>query len=387
MSELKALVDAAGALRARGQPFLIATVMRVRGSSYRRAGARMLAADGTWVTGSISGGCLEREVLTKGAWRTREERAVLLTHDEALEENSGSGCQGAIEVLLERDTLEGECDLISFIAGCLRDEEPGVVVTVFRSERSDVPVGARLCVRAGAVVSTIRDPALCAGVLEEAELALRTSTRAQVLTLHGVEALRELIVPPPHLFVFGSAHDAPPLVTLAKQLGWSVSVWDGQPRASARERLRAADRYLRGSIAEAVSELERCAQPLAIVMGHHFEQDRDVLGALLRTAVGYIGVLGPRRRTERMLAECRAQGVPLDPASLARVRSPVGLALGAETPAEIALSIMAEAQSVLTQARLQTPSSEVGPGGALGPVYRSTAEPSPGCACALTRLA
>jgi xanthine/CO dehydrogenase XdhC/CoxF family maturation factor len=352
MSELKAIVDAADALRARAEPFLIATVVRVRGSSYRRPGARMLVADSRWIVGSVSGGCVERELLTKGAWRTREAQAVLLTHDETLDEHHGSGCQGAIEVLLERSARQGEHDPIAFIAGCLRAEQPGVVVSVFRSERPDVPVGTRLCLRAGTnITSTIADAALLADLQQQAELALRTRQPTHVVACNGVEALCELILPPPHLFVFGSAHDALPVVTLAKQLDWSVSVWDGQPRVSARERLRGADRYLSGSIADAVAELERCAQPLAVVMGHHYEQDRDVLGALLRTAVNYIGVLGPRQRTDRMLAECAAQGAPLTPASLARVHAPVGLKLGAETPAEIALAIVAEAQAVSAQTR------------------------------------
>ncbi len=351
MSELRAFVDAAYALRARGEPFLIATVMRVRGSSYRRPGARMLAAGGDWVMGSVSGGCVEREVLTKGAWRTREAQAVLLRHDEALEDAHGSGCQGVIEVLLERSARQHECDPVAFIAGCVRDEEPGAIVSVFRSERGDVPLGSRLCVRRGVVASTIGDAVLSSHLLQQAERALRMRERTQVLACHGIEALCELIVPPPHLFVFGSAHDATWVVTLAKQLGWSVSVWDGQPRVSARERLRAADRYLDGSIADAIAELERCARPLAVVMGHHFGQDRDVLHALLRTTVGYIGVLGPQQRTERMLAECAAPGASPESASLARVYAPVGLQLGAETPAEIALAIVAEAQAVLACSR------------------------------------
>jgi xanthine dehydrogenase accessory factor len=353
MSELKAIVDAASALRTRGEAFLIATVVRVRGSSYRKPGARMLAADGCWVTGSVSGGCLERQVLTKGAWYTREARAVLLTHDEALDETHASGCLGAVEVLLERAAQDAACDLMAFIAGCLRAEQPGVVVSVFRSERADVPVGARLCVRAGLIESTIGDAALHADLARQAERALAARQATHVLACRGIEALCELILPPAHLFLFGGAHDAPPVVALAKQLGWSVTVWDGQPRFSARERLRAADRYLSGPLAEAIAELERCLQPLALVMGHHFEQDRAVLGALLGTAVGYIGVLGPRRRTERMLAECAAPSSQPSAADLERLHAPVGLALGAETPAEIALAIVAEAQAALARMRAQ----------------------------------
>jgi xanthine dehydrogenase accessory factor len=184
---------------------------------------------------------------------------------------------------------------------------------------------------------------------------LLRSGAAAYVTQHSaqgtvVEALVEPMLPPPHLFLFGTAHDATPVITLAKNLGWSVSVWDGQPRISARERLLAADHYLTGPLSDALTSLERCARPVAVVMGHHYEQDRAVLSGLLRGRASYIGVLGPRRRTDRMLAE---SGMRVSEAMLERVYAPVGLQLGAETPAEIALAILAEAQAVLTRSHAQ----------------------------------
>jgi xanthine dehydrogenase accessory factor len=164
-----------------------------------------------------------------------------------------------------------------------------------------------------------------------------------------IEALVELIEPPPHLFVFGSGHDASPLIGIAQQLGWNSSVWDAQPRVSTRERLRTADHYLTDSLADALLRLNVCARPVAVIMGHHLDQDRAALRAVIESRALYIGVLGPRRRTEQMLADCQAGGLALDPALRARIHAPVGLQLGAETPAEIALAIVAEAQAVLTQ--------------------------------------
>src|SRR5262252_2694479 len=113
MSELRALVEAVRVLRAQREAFLSATVVRVRGSGYRRPGARMLASRDQWLAGSISGGCLERDIVTRGFWRVRSEHAMLVTYDDAedaLDERRGSGCQGVVDVLLERSAPAAACD-------------------------------------------------------------------------------------------------------------------------------------------------------------------------------------------------------------------------------------------------------------------------------------
>jgi xanthine dehydrogenase accessory factor len=355
MSELHALVEAARAERAAGRAFVSATVMAVRGSAYRHAGARMLAADAGWLAGSISGGCLEREVLTRGFHRTRNG-PVLAVYDAAeagLDEATGSGCQGVIEFLLERCEKPGRCDALSFIERCIAEETRGVIVSVFRSQRDDVPVGARLTLLKGESAVDFEATAPRALLLTAAHAALARGGSTQVSIgrdLDTIEALVEVIEPPPHLFVFGSGHDVTPLLGLAKQLGWSVSIWDAQPRISARERLRAADAYLTGELDAAIARLNRCARPAAVVMGHHLGQDEQVLGALLGSRAHYIGVLGPRRRTEHMLDACAARGVRPSPEARAHLYAPVGLQIGAHTPAEIALAILSEAQAALSGA-------------------------------------
>src|SRR4051812_21387474 len=146
MGEQKALAMAARELRALGRPFLSATVVRVRGSGYRRPGARMLATEQSWIAGSISGGCLERDVVTRGMWRTRANRCVFVTYNEgedALDERSGSGCQGVIDVLIERHE-PGHDDVFALLERCLREETRALQVSVFRSSHGGVPVGSRL---------------------------------------------------------------------------------------------------------------------------------------------------------------------------------------------------------------------------------------------------
>jgi xanthine dehydrogenase accessory factor len=367
MSEVRALVEAARQLRERKESFLSATVVRVRGSGYRRAGARMIANREQWLAGSISGGCLERELVTKGFWLTREQRALMFSYDaeDPIDSGGGSGCRGVIDVLLERH--DAECDAADlFVAAerCLHHELSVVSVSVIHSTRPDVTVGARMIVTPDDVQCNRSADVLTRAFKSEADVALSVETAPYISTQHSaqgqVEALIERLAPPPHLFVFGSGYDVTPLTVLAKNLGWTVSVWDALPRTSTRERLLMVDHYLTCSLEHAVEKLARCVCPIAVVMGHHLAQDRAALGALLQSSAAYIGVLGPRQRTNQLLSELRAQGVTPDAATLARVYAPVGLALGAQTPAEIALSILAEAQSALAQTRVVPLRSEPG---------------------------
>lgn len=347
MSEVRSLVDAVAALRARGESYLIATVVDVHGSSYRRPGARMAFTEERWLAGSVSGGCLERDVVAKGAWRTRSQRAQLVTYDGATDERSGSGCDGIIDVLVERcaDRADDLTDPITFSARCLREERCGVLFTVFRSASADVQVGAHHAeLASGEVASTLAPGPLQDALRAHAAQRLAAPTPgASALHLHGVDVLVEVVVPPLHVFIFGGSHDAVPVVALAKAVGWSVTVCEPHAQLSHRERFGLADRHLLGPLADAIEALERCARPAAVIMAHHYERDLAALEALLRSGAPYIGLLGARKRAARLLAD--VQGVVLDEATRGRLHAPVGLSIGAESPQEIALSIVAELQA------------------------------------------
>lgn len=360
MSELRALVSAANTLRAEGTSFISATVVQVQGSAYRRPGARMIATERAWLAGSISAGCLERDVLGKGFWRTRDARAVRVRYaeaEDALEEARGSGCQGVIDYLVERwDPSQPAAadEPWACFARCLESEKPGVLVTVIGAEHAAVELGQRAW-RCGDELVSNAAPALLPQLTAAAEAGLSGPSQPWTLeqrTPNGkLELLVEKVLPPPHLYIFGSGHDVSPVLALAKQLGWSVSIWDAQPRFAARERLRDADHYLTDSLTEATQRLSRAARPLAVIMGHDLARDQEVLGALLACPLHYLGVLGPRRRTEQMLARLRETGAPMREATLARLHGPAGLMIGAQTPAEIALAIISEIQQTLHLAR------------------------------------
>jgi xanthine dehydrogenase accessory factor len=349
MSELRACVEAAAELRARGATCLVATVVDVHGSSYRKPGARMVFGEERWLAGSVSGGCLERDVLAKGLYRTRDGRAQLTTYDAATDERAGSGCDGVIDVLVERATSE-LADPLHFAGRCLRDETFGVLITAFRSQRQEVNAGAHHALLANGETGSSWPSAWRARLHTLASTTLAAAVPgARVEHLDGVDVLVELIAPPLHLFVFGGAHDALPVVTLAKAVGWSVTVCEPHAQLSSRERFRNADQHLIGPPARAMAALQRCARPAAVVMAHHYDRDLAALEALLRARVPYVGVLGARNRASRLLEDLAERGLELDADTRARLHTPVGLAIGAESPQEIALSIVAQIQAQLAR--------------------------------------
>ena len=346
MHEMKSIALAAAGLRRQSEPYLTATVVRVRGSSYRRPGARMLVTRDRWVSGSVSGGCLEHDVLRRGWWRTRDGGPHLVTYDARSQDDLGwglgVGCDGTVDVLLEPASDDG-VDPIGFIGRCYEKQERGAVATLFGGAAR---MGAHVALTAGGVVESddVDDAAhraladQCRCVLEAGESRVVGCSSAA----GPVEALVEVVLPPPRLFVVGAGHDAVPVVTMAEAVGWETIVCDATGRFATRERFVHADEVLAPSPAQLAARVDASDRAMAVVMAHDYERDRACLAALLATRVLYIGMLGPRRRTSRMLEELGVEAMD------ARVRAPVGLAIGSETPQEIALAIVAEAQSVLT---------------------------------------
>jgi xanthine/CO dehydrogenase XdhC/CoxF family maturation factor len=158
---------------------------------------------------------------------------------------------------------------------------------------------------------------------------------------------RQTVAPPLALTVFGAGDDARPLVRLAKELGWYVTVADPRPAYATAERFPQADRRIVAPAAGLARSAVLEPGAAAVVMTHHYVHDVPVLRALLERPPAYVGLLGPKQRGERILADLAREGVLPSAETLARFHSPVGLDLGAETPDEVALSIIAEIQAAL----------------------------------------
>jgi xanthine/CO dehydrogenase XdhC/CoxF family maturation factor len=224
-----------------------------------------------------------------------------------------------------------------------------------------IKVGSRVAVRSGAepVADAIDDEVLRIAMIADAKAAIASGVstcRTYNSAKGSVDVFVEAILPPPRLFVLGTGHDAVPVVQLARNLGWDVVVCADQVRVTTRERFHQADEILVGTPAELAARIDECDRAVAVVMNHNYELDREHLGMLIKTGAKYIGVLGPRTRTTRMLNEqyLVAQDDP-------RLHAPIGLELGAETPHEIALAIVAEVQAVLAQVPAQKLRDRLGP--------------------------
>ncbi|WP_437312811.1 NTP transferase domain-containing protein [Sorangium sp. So ce385] len=346
MNELERIVREATKLVADRSPFLLATVVRVSGSSYRRPGARMLVAGDRWLSGCVSGGCLEGDVMLRGEHRCRDG-AVVVTYDSTTEDGEpwgvGLGCNGVVDVLLERVEAGATHDALAFAGACFAEETTGTLVTVIRSTVDTVRVGARLAFGPPcALAHPVTDPAARAAI----ERAARGPAGVVELDGLGITALVEKIAPSPQLFVLGGGHDASPIVTLATSVGFRVTV--AVPVLRQGSRFVAADRVIAtgGAMDRLRALIDAAAEAYVVIMHHQRTPDRDALAAVLASRARYIGVLGPARRTRELLAEI-GQGPGDDP----RLHAPIGLDLGAETPEQIALSVVGELQAVARRAQ------------------------------------
>jgi xanthine/CO dehydrogenase XdhC/CoxF family maturation factor len=347
VSKLDEVLDALAASGGAGAA--LATVVGVRGSTYRREGARLVVPAEGETVGNISGGCLEgdvavqaREVLAQGAPRLL--RFDLTADDEAVW-GWGLGCNGAVDVLVE--PAGPAAGVAAALRAAREEERPLALVTVIDGERS----GARMVVQpGGGVEGTLGDAALDDDARAAALDALARRRSRRLDLAGGVPAFVEVLEPPLRLVVCGAGHDAVPLVEFAARLGWRVDVVDDRPVFLVPERFPQARRFVEAKPAEAAEATAPDADTCVVVMSHNFLRDRDYLRSFLPSPAAYLGMLGPRARLERLLAELDTEGVHPSAETLARVHGPAGLDIGAEGPEEIAWSIVAEILAVRRRA-------------------------------------
>jgi len=344
------VLDAFAQWRAAAVPLVLLTVVETEGSTYSKAGHRIVLTGTGEFQGLVSGGCLEgdlaghaREVLAAG-------RAQLLTYD--LRDDGadifglGIGCNGLFRLLLQPLLpASGYAPFAAIAAGLLGDT-PAMSATVVRSNDPALPAGATLVTGADGPAGWELPSAWQAQLMRgctaragarRAELAREESGGREAGVLYA--ALRPL----PRLLVLGAGLDAVPLIDMASRLGWRVTVADHRPAQLARGDLGAAGQVLAAAPGELPRHIDPAHFTAAVVMTHHLDSDRAWLAALSRTALPYIGLLGPAQRRARLLAG-------LGPAADAlgtRLHGPAGLAIGADSPEAIALAVLAEIHAVL----------------------------------------
>jgi xanthine dehydrogenase accessory factor len=328
---------------------VLATIVDVEGSAYRRPGAKMLVADGGDSLGAVTAGCLEGPVVDLAATVQAEGSARTETFDltDDDEWGLGLGCNGVIDLLLE--PLDSS---ISPALEALADRESTTVVTATESTAPNVAVGDRTVLDAdGTRLDAEGRSSLPAGVLDRAEASIEelrtagTPASIDVGTADGdVRLFVDPIDPAPKLLLFGNQNDVHPVSRLGREVGFEVVV------ASARGASATAEAFPHAHevVATHPTELPELTDGLtyAVLMSHNFLDDRLALESLLDTDVPYIGLMGPRKRFDRMRDELADEGTTLTDDQLARLSTPVGLDLGGGEPIQIAMSIVSEALAV-----------------------------------------
>jgi xanthine dehydrogenase accessory factor len=350
MTDLIQLLPLWNALRATQTEYVLATVMDVEGSGYRKPGARMLVSADGRRAGTINGGCLEAEVAKKAFWHT-ENGPVMRRYSTSSEDGEvpfGMGCGGVVHLLLERSATAGP--LFEQLATAIAERQPLAIATVVEGDQ----IGQRFFWNHNTKV----DPAEAGSLAEfagQSFLAQRSFSRILEAEDRQLSTVRTEFVPArPGLFVFGAGDDALPLVAQACQLGWYVALCDGRAHLATHSRFPQVDNLFVLSPNEVLS-LPFRPTDAAVLMTHSMQQDTRALAQVLQQDLAYIGVLGPRRRTQDMLLALAAElNLPVSDqisrvdaqveAWMKRLHAPMGLDLGGDTPADIALSVIAEIQ-------------------------------------------
>jgi xanthine/CO dehydrogenase XdhC/CoxF family maturation factor len=337
-----------------GRQIVLATVVKVKGSAYRREGAKMVIDEQGGTCGMISGGCLEpdvvqmaEEVISKGV--PLNKQYVL---DEDVVWGLGLGCPGTVDLYLEPVALEDTKPAGPFGVwlACMKEKKAGILGTVL-NEKAEEGRGRIFVSEEGMVTGSLGAFMLdewFVGIAKRKLEEQAPKSETKLFTLpdgENIEIFTDVHVPPIELMIFGAGHDAIPLANISRTLGWQTTVIDPRPAYNDDQRFPGVNRILihPSSFQEKVSIGRRT---YVVVMNHHLERDQETLKFVLPSNAPYVGVLGPRSRRIRMLEALEKEGTIFAPLCMERVYSPVGLDIGAVSPEEIATSIAAEILSV-----------------------------------------
>jgi xanthine dehydrogenase accessory factor len=342
-----------------GEKAILATVVDVVGSGYRRPGARMLIDANGYAVGTVSGGCLEADVLERAKKVLETGEPTVITYDTTKGENSvfglGMGCRGVVRILLEPiSPLDEYSALLSEIVYNRQTVMTATLIADWAMKNSK-NVGRRwvfdnkgVCLNLPDFMSKSKNGGYFFALQKDIESALKQKksfTKSYSTSFGELEFFVETLSPPLVLLIFGVGFDALPLVKFAKELGWRVTAIDHRPAYANAERLAEADEIIVSGAEDLSDDLFADENSVAVVMTHNYDRDREILRRLLNSKCRYVGALGPKKRTERLLAEI---GENFSWEQLAKLHAPVGLDIGAESPVEIALAIVAEIQAVLS---------------------------------------
>lgn len=355
MKEIKDIVRAFDSARLQDKQTALATVVMVEGSSYRRPGARMLITEDGCITGAISGGCLEGDVLRKAQLAMLEQRNILVTYDTTDDTDNQLGiqlgCNGIVHILIEPINHASGTNPIELLRLIIVERENAVLATLFclHDHSHQHPGTCLLMIDGNKVIS--RNISSSNQLAADAKTVLINGSSAfTAYNDRNIQhtALIDFIKPAFSLVLIGAGNDIIPVGQIANTLGWEVTVIDGRPKYATQERFPNA-RTLVCKPQQITAAINIDSNTVFALMTHNYNYDLLALGKLINTSTPYIGVLGPQKKLQRMLDDMATQGMVLTEAQMRKIHGPVGLDIGAETAEEIAVSVIAEIKSVLSK--------------------------------------
>ncbi|QNF33288.1 XdhC family protein [Adhaeribacter swui] len=357
MKEIQDIVRAYGVACQQNKRTALATVVQVEGSAYRRPGARMLVTEDGELTGAISGGCLEGDALRKARLVMAQQKAMLVTYDTTDDDDSklgvGLGCNGVIQILIEPIVAENPANPIALLSAVLSQRQQAVVVTLFSLQnRKGVQPGTCLLLPEKAEAQGNVQPAALQELLAQEAVQVLKNQKSVIrnyqLEDKVISAFVEYLHPPVSVVVLGAGNDIQPLVQMASILGWLVTVIDGRTNYAVKSRFPLANQVILAKPPQVLDLISVDGQTVFLLMTHNYNYDIAMLRQLIPLAVPYVGVLGPKKKLNQMLSELQEEGLAFTPDQMQKVYGPLGLDIGAETPEEIALSVISEIKAVLT---------------------------------------
>ncbi|MEO8764774.1 MAG: XdhC family protein [Ginsengibacter sp.] len=357
MKELREIIKAYDASVKAGKRSALATVVHLDGSSYRRPGARMLVTDDGEMTGIISGGCLEGDALRKAMLVLSQQQSKLVTYDSSNEEDAiigmQLGCEGIIQVLFEPLNPNNFYNPVELLRKAVLLRQKSVLVTLYLLEdkRNEQPGTCLLLEENGIISGIIPYPEIQVIGMEDVHYAMQQQKslfKKYELKNFSVTAFFEFLLPAISLVVIGAGNDAIPMMQIADTLGWDIRVADGRSTHAKTQRFTSACQVLVTRPEKVFEQIPVDDQTVFVMMTHNYNYDLAMLKELLMRKVRYIGLLGPKKKLDRMLHELCDCGIELTDGQLNTIYGPAGLEIGAETAEEIALSIIAEIKAILS---------------------------------------
>ncbi|MBS1520451.1 MAG: XdhC family protein [Bacteroidetes bacterium] len=355
MKEIKAIIKAYDEADKKSVGLALATVVRVEGSSYRRTGARMLIMDnGVWV-GGISGGCLEGDALKRAQLTIRKSTPTIITYDTTEDDpyqiGVGLGCNGVIDVLLTPLNVNDKNNPVEVLKRCVEaHRETHILITITKLS------GDWKNVREGEVIKYTNASSL--DVLSNHLIVqeLNKAVSEQISIGHsgpcylgieeglGLGCFIEILPPEISMVLMGHQYDVYPLSRLIKEMGWRLTIVAELQKINPHI-ISIADDVVLPANFQSIFVDDYTA---IILMAHDYKTDKNNLPKALATIAPYIGMLGPRIRSEKIWRELTEEGRISPTENMDRIHAPVGLDIGAVTPEEIALSLIAEVKAALS---------------------------------------